>query len=271
MLVSGGLRCWGYGHYGQLGYGNTESLGGSPETTPDKNGDVPLGAKAVAVDIGANHACAVVTSGGVRCWGAGILGYGNLDYVGNTPGNTPALVGNVPVGDRTVALSMGNDHTCVVLLQGEVRCWGPSDVGELGYGDRQGRGGSPGTTPDQNGDVPVGAPVRTRAEAALRLDVAKARDRRAPYSWRVRGQVTGPFVVDAATCSGEVRLVVKRGKRTLTRLTAAVRDDCGYATTVRVARAKLDKGKKVRLRLSATLPGTTNLAGDRASRTIYAR
>lgn len=39
-LMGGALRCWGKSNYGQLGYGNTASVGDTE--TPASVGDVPL-------------------------------------------------------------------------------------------------------------------------------------------------------------------------------------------------------------------------------------
>jgi len=159
LLASGAVRCWGYGADGALGYGNSTSLGDSPVTTPNMNGDVPLGGIAVQLAAGGTHTCALLTTGAVRCWGqggAGQLGYGNMDTLGNTPGTTPEQNGDVPLGGAAVEISAGQGYTCALLVTGGVRCWGTGSVGQLGYGDTVPRGGTPGTTPAAIGDVPLG-------------------------------------------------------------------------------------------------------------------
>src|SRR5207249_6936380 len=80
LLEGGKIRCWGNNQYGQLGYGHTLSIG--DDETPASAGDVRIGddVKAVRVVAGANHTCAVLDTGAVRCWGLanfGKLGYGN--------------------------------------------------------------------------------------------------------------------------------------------------------------------------------------------------
>jgi alpha-tubulin suppressor-like RCC1 family protein len=94
LLESGGVRCWGKGELGELGYGNTEDIG--DDETPAEAGDIVLGGKAIHVAVGYLHACAILETGAVRCWGRadpGSLGYGNVQDIGDD--ETPASAGDV--------------------------------------------------------------------------------------------------------------------------------------------------------------------------------
>jgi hypothetical protein len=44
---------------------------------------------------------------------------------------------------RAIAVATGEVHTCALLDDHQVKCWGDNDFGELGYGDTRRRGGSP--------------------------------------------------------------------------------------------------------------------------------
>jgi alpha-tubulin suppressor-like RCC1 family protein len=127
VLSNGGLRCWGNNRYGQLGIRLTHPVDifGSPPSI-----DVLTGTKAVA--LGASHTCALLSSGGVRCWGATAVGQLGLGW---TPDGT--FVGTPPSEDvltGVTAIAAGGGHTCALLGYGGVRCWGDDTQGQLGGG-----------------------------------------------------------------------------------------------------------------------------------------
>src|SRR5436190_20214158 len=135
IIRGGAVRCWGINDSGQLGYGNTRDIGDNE--TPASVAPVDLGGhKAVAIAAGFYHACALLDNGRVRCWGqgsAGQLGYGNTNNVGDD--ETPAAAGPVELGGKAVAITAGGFHTCAILDNGRVRCWGLNWRGELGVGN----------------------------------------------------------------------------------------------------------------------------------------
>jgi alpha-tubulin suppressor-like RCC1 family protein len=136
ILDDGSVRCWGLGDFGQLGYGDTRTIGDNLNETPGQFGPVNLGGHAAkAISAGGNHTCAVLDDGSVRCWGSGVngeLGYGNVNAVGDN--ETPAAAGPVDIGAgrRATAISAGPTDTCARLDDGGVLCWGASPVGQLG-------------------------------------------------------------------------------------------------------------------------------------------
>ncbi|MDC0667098.1 RCC1 domain-containing protein [Nannocystis radixulma] len=156
LSASGRVRCWGWGDGGRLGYGNLTSIG--DDEGPSAAGDVQVGATTLQVSAGDQHACAVLTGGGVRCWGAGgsgRLGYGNTNSIGDN--ETPASVGVINVGANVVKVTAGDLHTCVQVTGGKVRCWGAGSAGRLGYGNLNNIGDT--EAPATAGDVKVGAEV----------------------------------------------------------------------------------------------------------------
>ena len=158
ILDNGEVSCWGSGGYGQLGYGNTDSIG--DDETPDSAGAVNLGAGRTATSItaGSYHTCAILDNGEVSCWGSGTygqLGYGNTDNIGDdeTPDSAGAV--NLGAGRTATSITAGSDHTCAILDNGEVSCWGFGFYGQLGYGNSDTIGDN--ETPDSAGAVNLGA------------------------------------------------------------------------------------------------------------------
>ncbi|MFN8159848.1 MAG: hypothetical protein U0R52_02220 [Solirubrobacterales bacterium] len=157
ILTDGSVRCWGGGAHGRLGSGGTANIGDAPGEMPPP--PVPLGARAVAISAGTQHTCAVLEDGTVRCWGAGLngeLGYGNTSDVGDAPGEMPPAAVNV--GGSAVAVSAGFGHTCALLSDRTVHCWGDNTRGDLGYGDTSARGDDPGEMPTPA--IPLGGNAR---------------------------------------------------------------------------------------------------------------
>ena len=165
VLADGSLRCWGLGNVGQLGYGNTANVGDL--NTPATVGPVNLGGHHVkAVAVGGYHTCAIVDDGTVRCWGFpgnGRLGYGNTTQVLDPSTVSAVNLGTDPgTGQPYTAtgITAGSDNTCVILDTGAIECWGFGGAGEnggaLGYNNQIDLGGTPTTTPDQNGTVNLG-------------------------------------------------------------------------------------------------------------------
>lgn len=156
LLDTGAVRCWGAGEWGRLGYGNVDDIG--DDETPASAGDVDIGGKVLQIDAGTAHTCALLEGGGVRCWGRnfqGPLGQPGIGDVGND--ETPASVGDIPLGGTAIQVSAGLAHSCAVLDTGAVRCWGYPDNGRLGYGNTEQVGQA--NPPSDAGDVDVGDTV----------------------------------------------------------------------------------------------------------------
>ena len=160
VLQVDSLSCWGLGEYGRLGYGNTEWIGDNE--SPSKYGNVPVGGEVKKVTVGNAHTCVLIGTGAIRCFGrgsTGALGYGNTNNVGDD--ETPASVGDVPLGGTATAISAGAYHTCALMSTGSVRCWGEAGSGRLGYGVGPNQFGNyesigDNETPASVGDVPLG-------------------------------------------------------------------------------------------------------------------
>lgn len=178
ILDDGSVRCWGFGGDGRLGYGDTNTVL-DPSTA--RAVDLGPGRKAVAITAGSDDTCVMLDTGGVECWGfggngenGGALGYGNQSNLGGTPTTTPGQVGTVDLGPglTAVAISTSGGHTCAVLNDGGVKCWGAATDGQLGYGNTNVNvGDTPAATVAAQGEVSLGA-GRTAVAITTSTDLA---------------------------------------------------------------------------------------------------
>ena len=129
-LGDGTLRCWGRNIEGQLG---DQATAGWFSATP-----VPVTGITTALTVtgGGFHSCALLQNGTVRCWGlndAGQLGNGTVapSLFPLLPNPTPSEVMDI---STATAVSAGGWHTCALLQNGTVRCWGQNNYGQLGDG-----------------------------------------------------------------------------------------------------------------------------------------
>ncbi|MBK7197021.1 MAG: tandem-95 repeat protein [Myxococcales bacterium] len=151
LLDDDTVKCWGYNSAGQLGLGFAASRGNGPGQMGDLLPTVDLGTgrTAAQMDGGAEHTCAVLDNGALKCWGAndfGQLGLGDTAYRGDGPGEMGDALPAVDLGAGRTALqvSAGGFHTCALLDNLTVKCWGRNDRGQLGLGDTANRGDGPG-------------------------------------------------------------------------------------------------------------------------------
>jgi len=121
MIKEGGtVSCWGSNASGQLGDQTLTNFSAPVDVVGLTN--------VVGIAAGGSHTCALLADGSARCWGAG--GSGQL---GNNGTVTKQLVPVVVSGlAGAVAVAAGGAHTCALLADGSVRCWGANGAGQLG-------------------------------------------------------------------------------------------------------------------------------------------
>jgi alpha-tubulin suppressor-like RCC1 family protein len=127
ILDDGSVNCWGHNAYDQLGDGTTNS-----RYTPGPTSSLGTDRTAVAIAPGEYHTCAILDDGSVSCWGYNM--YGQLGDGTTTNRNTPTLTSSLGTDRTAVAIAAGSYHTCVILDDGSVSCWGSNDNGQLGDG-----------------------------------------------------------------------------------------------------------------------------------------
>jgi alpha-tubulin suppressor-like RCC1 family protein len=132
ILDDGSVSCWGYNTYGQLGDG-TDTL----RNTPTQTSSLGTDRTAVAITAGYRHTCAILDDGSVVCWGwnnNGVDGGGQLGDGTTTDHSTPTQTSTLGTDRTAIAIAAGGDHTCAILDDGSVSCWGNNSGGQLGDG-----------------------------------------------------------------------------------------------------------------------------------------
>jgi len=124
MVAAGGVKCWGNNTYGQLGDGTRTNRYAPVEVSGLSSG-------VASISAGRYHTCALMVTGGVKCWGRNVegqLGSGGAKRWRTTPAGVTGLTSGV------AEVSAGGWHTCALLRLGGLGCWGANSYGQVGDG-----------------------------------------------------------------------------------------------------------------------------------------
>jgi alpha-tubulin suppressor-like RCC1 family protein len=121
LLSGGAVKCWGYNYDGELGNGSTIDYSSTPVSVSGIS-------TATQISGGGYHSCALLSGGAVKCWGNN--GYGELGN-GSTidSSSTPVPVSAISTATQ---ISGGGHHSCALLSDSTVECWGYNGYGQLG-------------------------------------------------------------------------------------------------------------------------------------------
>ena len=96
------------------------------------------------LSTGGDHSCILYDNNWVTCWGKGIYGQLGVGSTANV-GSAEQSLGSIdPIhiltddeflaGYTITDISSGGDHSCVLISNGQMKCWGRGTYGQLGYG-----------------------------------------------------------------------------------------------------------------------------------------
>lgn len=122
--TAGEAKCWGRGNNWQLGPG---SIINSNKSVPTLVAGMGSGVRSVTA--GYLHSCAVMTTGGVKCWGydnGGQQGDGLASFGGTVApyGANIAPVQVIGLTSGVASITGGQLQTCAVMTDGKGKCWG---------------------------------------------------------------------------------------------------------------------------------------------------
>ncbi|HEV7919020.1 MAG TPA: hypothetical protein VGO97_05520 [Solirubrobacterales bacterium] len=125
LLANKNVRCWGSNALGQLGATAATTNSTVPMTVPDLPNDI------TQIASGADHTCALRDDDSVTCWGANSFGQLGDGTIAPFKGTVAVKELNGVVKEITT----GRMHSCALFRNGNVRCWGGNDFGQLGNGN----------------------------------------------------------------------------------------------------------------------------------------
>jgi alpha-tubulin suppressor-like RCC1 family protein len=129
VLTDGALYCWGDNEVGELGIGSLNRFAPYGISSPEQ---VSAVSNAIGVSTGFLHTCAIISGGSIECWGYnqdGQVGNGTVNLARPHAVTSPVHVVGIT---KAAAISAGDFHTCALIADGTVECWGyivPSDFG----------------------------------------------------------------------------------------------------------------------------------------------
>lgn len=125
LLEDASVSCWGSNFSGEL----AKLLDDSISMTPLEIEGI---ANAVDIATGFGHTCTLRQSGTITCWGSNQydeLGVGDFDYTSGFPqAQTEGITDAVEISAN------GGGHTCAILQDKTIKCWGLNSTGQLGHG-----------------------------------------------------------------------------------------------------------------------------------------
>ena len=136
VLTVGGVDCWGSGQEGELGNGQFSSSAIPVQVQAVSGTGALVSVSSVTSDE--DGFSALLTTGGVDCWGNGTFGIlGNGQFSNSaTPVQVVGLPGGGVAPHRATNLTSDGNGFCVLLggTAGAVSCWGEGADGALGNG-----------------------------------------------------------------------------------------------------------------------------------------
>jgi alpha-tubulin suppressor-like RCC1 family protein len=114
LMRTSEVMCWGR----WMDHGlDTDEQDDHPTPVVINNLDGPV----AAVSAGNELTCALMTNGGVKCWGHKV--HDPIDVTG--------------LGRDVAAVSSGSSHLCALMTDGVIKCWGYNSYGQLGNGSTE--------------------------------------------------------------------------------------------------------------------------------------
>ena len=152
LMSDNSLKCWGINGFGQLGAGNTTSVGISGSQMGSNLAVVDIGTGRLVSRLftaGATNICLERDDSSIICFGSngkGQLGIGSTNHIGDAPGEMGDFLTAVDLGHGAPVIDFVSFevYNCVLFADEQLKCFGANDFGQLGLEDVSYRGDNPG-------------------------------------------------------------------------------------------------------------------------------
>ena len=124
----GSVYCWGNPGFGRLGIGQYNQLNNQVAPTML---DIGNGRTATEISVGSSHSCALLDNDYVSCWGNKNDGRNGQGIDGGSDIKEPQNITVIPSGLNVISISAGESHTCAILTDNSVICWGVGTIGSV--------------------------------------------------------------------------------------------------------------------------------------------
>ena len=143
LSAEGHVACWG------MLFPQGTNAGDEPGEMGDRLPTFDFGFPVIQVAVGHDYTCVLSAEGQVRCWGRNYfaqLGLGDTSDR-DVDGATDVDLGT-GMSATHLAVGVNSFHSCVILQDETVRCWGYNRYGQLGQGNSLNVGNGPGEMGD---------------------------------------------------------------------------------------------------------------------------
>lgn len=149
VLATGTAQCWGQNYHGELGGANP------PTTTTPVNITTPTAISAMSG--GGMYTCALIADGTTSCWGSGTLGELGNGKTSDSPTPVTVTGGDFLPNAGVRKVVNGGEHSCALLGDGTVACWGPNLQGQEGGGPSVNYAPTPSVVPNLSHVIDIAA------------------------------------------------------------------------------------------------------------------